>query len=85
MISGEARIRIRRLFTDEVQVFDVTGVDPVAIDMPPLCTHNITNTGSGEMLTFFWAGDHFDPANPDTYVEMVEPPAATPASSGTDA
>ncbi len=85
VISGEARIRIRRLFTDEVQVFDVTGVDPVAIDMPPLCTHNITNTGSGEMLTFFWAGDHFDPANPDTYVEMVEPPAATPASSGTDA
>ncbi len=73
VIAGHARIRIRRLLTDEVHIFDVNGTEPVAIDMPPLCTHNITNTGDGEMLTFFWAADHFDPANPDTYPELVEP------------
>lgn len=72
VVSGQARIRIRRLFTDEVHVFDVTGSEPVAIDMPPLCTHNISNTGDGEMLTFFWAADQFDPTNPDTYPEPVE-------------
>jgi UDP-2-acetamido-2,6-beta-L-arabino-hexul-4-ose reductase len=72
VVSGEARIRIRRLFTDQIHVFDVTGSEPVAIDMPPLCTHNITNTGDGELLTFFWAADQFDPMNPDTYPEPVE-------------
>ncbi len=79
VVAGEARIRIRRLLTDEVHTFEVTGTEPVAIDMPPLCTHNITNTGSGEMLTFFWAADQFDPANPDTYPELVEP-APTPGA-----
>jgi UDP-2-acetamido-2,6-beta-L-arabino-hexul-4-ose reductase len=72
VVHGEARLRIRRLFTDEVHVLDVSGLEPVAVDMPPLCTHNITNTGTGEMLTFFWAADHFDPAHPDTFVEPVE-------------
>ncbi|MEZ5341278.1 MAG: hypothetical protein R2706_07485 [Acidimicrobiales bacterium] len=74
VFQGEARIRIRRLLTDEVHTFDVRGDTPVAIDMPPLCTHNITNIGDGEVLTFFWAADHFDPANPDTYPELVELP-----------
>ena len=60
----------------QLEVQRMRRTEPVAIDMPPLCTHNITNTGSGEMLTFFWAADQFDPANPDTYPELVEPAPA---------
>ena len=67
VISGEANIRVRRLFTDDVIEFAVTGDEPCFIDMPPLCTHDITNTGGSELVTLFWSHDHFDPANGDTY------------------
>ena len=67
VISGKATIRVRRLFTDDVVEFDVAGDEPCFIDMPPLCTHDITNTGDSELVTLFWSHDHFDPENGDTY------------------
>jgi UDP-2-acetamido-2,6-beta-L-arabino-hexul-4-ose reductase len=51
----------------------VSGDEPVAIDMPTLHTHNITNVGGDELVTIFWANDHFQPDAPDTYPEAVEP------------
>jgi len=71
VISGQATIRVRRLFTDELQSYDVTGTEPVFIDMPPLCTHDITNTGDQELVTLFWSHDHFNPAAGDTYPAPV--------------
>jgi len=71
VISGQATIRVRRLFTDQVHEFDVDGNEPVFIDMPPLCTHDITNTGAQELVTLFWSHDHFDPAAGDTYAAPV--------------
>lgn len=71
VVQGEAAIRIRRLFTDEVCEFAVTGDKPAYIDMPAFHTHNITNTGTGTLLTMFWAHEIFDPAAPDTYAEAV--------------
>lgn len=72
VISGEAMIRVRRLFTDQIIEFSVTGSEPVVIDMPTLCTHDITNTGSGDLVTLFWSHDHFDPDNADTWSLPVE-------------
>lgn len=69
--QGEAIIRLRRLFSSEVHEFRVSGDRPVYIDMPTFCTHNITNVGSGELLTLFWAHEIFDPTRPDTYPEPV--------------
>lgn len=71
VVQGEAVIRIRRLFSDEVREFAVTGDKPAYIDMPAFHTHNITNTGTGTLLTMFWAHEIFDPAAPDTYAEAV--------------
>jgi len=71
VVKGEALIRIRRILTDEVHEFAVSGNCPVAIDMPPLHTHNIENRGEGEVITFFWSHHLFDPANPDTYADPV--------------
>ena len=45
--SGEAEICVRRLFTDQVHVFRVSGRAPCCIDMPTFHPHSITNTGSG--------------------------------------
>lgn len=71
VLSGEATIAMRRLFSDEVLSFDVTGEQPQAVDMPTGWTHNITNTGEGDLLTSFWINEHFDPAHPDTTLEAV--------------
>lgn len=71
VIKGKACVRVRKLFSDKVHEFFVDGGKPEYIDMPALHTHNITNTGDGELITMFWSNEIFDPANPDTYQETV--------------
>lgn len=72
VVGGQARISLRKLFTDEVVSFDVTGDAPAVVDMPTMWVHNITNTGPGELTTLFWTNELFDPQAPDTYPEAVE-------------
>lgn len=71
--GGEAEIKLRHLFGSEVQTFRVSGDRPSYVDIPTLHTHNITNVGTGTLLTLFWTNELFDPNNPDQYNEMVEP------------
>lgn len=71
VVSGRATIRVRRVLTDEVFSFEVSGAEPVAVDMPPLHTHHIVNDGDVEVITYFWANRLFDPADPDTYADPV--------------
>lgn len=71
VIGGSARISLRRMFFDEVIHFDVSGEQPVAIDMPTGWVHNITNTGNDTLLTQFWSHELFVPEAPDTYPEPV--------------
>jgi len=67
VLSGQASIKLRRLFTDEVIEFHVTGETPAIVDMPTLWTHSITNTGDQDLLTLFYADDEYNPSDPDTY------------------
>ena len=69
--SGEADISLRRLFSDQVVTFRVSGDAPCAIDMPTFCAHCITNVGSGVLTTLFWANEIFDLEHPDTFTEQV--------------
>jgi len=71
VLSGEAEIRVRKLFDSKVHRFHVNGDTPVVVDMPTLHTHSIVNTGAGPLLTLFWANEVFNPKNPDTYHETV--------------
>lgn len=71
VVSGEATIRVRKLLTGDTMEFQVSGREPAYVDMPALHTHNITNTGSGDLLTLFWSHEIFDPAAPDTFPEVV--------------
>ena len=73
VVSGEAIIRLRRLFTSEILEFPVTGERPTWVDMPTFYTHSIENVGKGSLLTLFWSDEIFDPENPDTYFEKVIP------------
>lgn len=71
VLAGEARISMRKLFTNKTIHFDVNGNEPIAIDMPTMWTHSIENTGSELLVTHFWTDDHFNPTNPDTIMEDV--------------
>lgn len=71
VLKGQAEIKIRRMFHDEVYTFEVDGTTPMIVDMPTLCTHNITNTGSDDLLTMFWSHEVFDSNNPDTFQSYV--------------
>ena len=72
VLKGQAEIRMRRLFTDEVASYHLDGNQPSFIDIPTLHTHNIKNTGVDELITLFWADELFDPDNPDTFYEEVD-------------
>jgi UDP-2-acetamido-2,6-beta-L-arabino-hexul-4-ose reductase len=71
VVSGQAEIHLRRVLTDEKQVFGVSGDSPAYVDIPTLYTHNITNTGSSELVTLFWTHEFFDPEQADTFAEQV--------------
>ncbi|WP_163543774.1 NAD-dependent epimerase/dehydratase family protein [Occultella kanbiaonis] len=73
VLAGSARISLRRLLSDQVVSFDVSGEVPCAIDMPTMWAHNITNTGESELTTLFWTNELFDPEAPDTHPEKVGP------------
>lgn len=71
VLAGQARMSIRKSGTDERVDLDVTGDNPVAVDMPIGWSHNITNTGDDTLYTQFWISEMYDPADPDTFPEEV--------------
>jgi UDP-2-acetamido-2,6-beta-L-arabino-hexul-4-ose reductase len=72
VLKGTAEIKLRRLFDATVIRFEVSGKNPEIVDMPTMWAHSITNTGSDELFTLFWAHEIFDPERPDTFPEPVE-------------
>lgn len=73
VVSGKARIRLRRIGTDRVYEFLLDGQHPAYVDMPVWYTHNITNVGDDTLYTVFWIDEPFDPKDPDTFFEKVAP------------
>jgi len=72
VVSGHGLIQERRIGTDEVLEFEVSGEKIEAIHMLPGYTHNIINLSSTEdLVTVMWANEQFDPTHPDTFGEIV--------------
>jgi UDP-2-acetamido-2,6-beta-L-arabino-hexul-4-ose reductase len=71
VVSGRASIKLRRIGTDKVIEYEVSGEQPAWIEMPIYYTHNITNVGQSELVTLFWINEHFNPDDPDTFYEKV--------------
>jgi len=73
VVSGRALIQERRIGSDEVIEFEVSGDEIKAVHMLPGYTHNIINLSDTEdLVTVMWANEIFDPSHPDTYFEPVE-------------
>lgn len=73
VVSGHGLIEERKIGTDEVLKFEVSGEKLQAVYMLPGYTHNIINLSDTEnLVTLMWANEIFDPEHPDTYRELVE-------------
>lgn len=72
VVSGKALIQQRKIGTDEVLNFEVSGDKIQAVHMLPGYTHNIINlSDTDNLVTLMWANEPFDPEHPDTFGEQV--------------
>ena len=73
VVSGQALIQQRKIGSEEVLEFRVSGEKIEAVHMLPGYTHNIINLNETEnLVTVMWANEQFDPNKPDTFFEVVE-------------
>lgn len=73
VVSGKGLIQQRKIGSDEVLNFEVSGEKIEAVHMLPGYTHNIINLSDTEdLVTVMWANEQFDPNKPDTFFEVVE-------------
>ena len=71
--SGHGLIQERKIGTDEIMEFEVSGDKIQAVHMLPGYTHNIINLSETEnLVTVMWANEQFDPNHPDTFFEVVK-------------
>ena len=72
VVSGKALIQQRKIGTEEVLNFEVSGEKIQAVHMLPGYTHNIINLSENEdLVTLMWANEQFDAQKPDTFYEQV--------------
>ncbi len=72
VVSGHGLIEERKIGSDEVLRFEVSGNKIEAVHMLPGYTHNIINLSDTEdLVTLMWANEQFDPNHPDTFFEKV--------------
>ena len=73
VVGGKGLIQQRKIGTDEVLNFEVSGEKIQAVHMLPGYTHNIINLSDTEnLVTVMWANEQFDCNRPDTFFEIVE-------------
>ena len=73
VVGGHGLIRQRKIGTDEILDFEVSGEKIEAVHMLPGYTHNIINLSDTEnLITVMWANERFDPTRPDTFGEKVD-------------
>ncbi len=73
VVSGKALIQQRKIGSEEVLNFEVSGEKIQAVHMLPGYTHNIINlSDTQDLVTVMWANEQFDPGRPDTFFEKVE-------------
>lgn len=73
VVSGHGMIQMRKIGSDEVLNFEVSGDNIKAVHMLPGYTHNIINlSDKDDLVTVMWANECFDQTKPDTFFEVVE-------------
>ena len=71
VLKGEAEINLRKIGSDKIITYRVSGKKTQYIDMPLFYTHNITPANGEEITTLFWTNELLDKNDADTYWEKV--------------
>ncbi len=71
VVSGKGLIQFRKVGSDEIIDYHVSGDKIEVIDIPVGYTHNIINEGDTDLVTFMWCNECFDPERPDTHFMRV--------------
>ncbi|WP_070328410.1 polysaccharide biosynthesis C-terminal domain-containing protein [Exiguobacterium aurantiacum] len=71
VVSGKGVIRFRKIESEEIIEYVVSGDKLEVVDIPVGYAHNIENLGDSDMVTIMWVNESFDPMNPDTYYVEV--------------
>ncbi|MBQ7345288.1 MAG: capsular polysaccharide biosynthesis protein CapF [Oscillospiraceae bacterium] len=72
VVAGRGLIQMRKIGSEEVLEFHVSGEEIQAVHMLPGYTHNIINlSDTQDLVTVMWANEAFDPGRPDTFFELV--------------
>lgn len=71
VVKGTCSIKFRKIDSEDVIEYIVSGDKLQVIDIPTGYTHSITNIGQDDSITIMWVSESFDPNNPDTYFEEV--------------
>lgn len=67
VVYGQGVIRFRKIGSDEILEYFVSGDPLEVVDIPVGYTHNIENLGETDMVTLMWVNEVYDPKRPDTY------------------
>ncbi|HEF7294300.1 TPA: capsular polysaccharide biosynthesis protein CapF [Bacillus cereus] len=67
VVSGDGLIRFRKIDSDEIIEYRVSGEKLQVVDIPIGYTHSIVNVGESDLVTVMWVNECFDPEKPDTY------------------
>ena len=72
VVAGKGLIQERKIGTNEVLEFIVSGDRIQAVQIMPGYTHSIINLSKTEnLVTLMWANELFDQNKPDTFFEKV--------------
>ncbi|MCM3722108.1 capsular polysaccharide biosynthesis protein CapF [Solibacillus isronensis] len=71
VVSGEGLIRFRKIDSNKIIEYRVSGKNLQVVDIPTGYTHSIVNVGENDLVTVMWANECFDPEKPDTYFVEV--------------
>lgn len=71
VVSGEGLVRFRRIDSNDIIEYKVSGEKLRVVDIPVGYTHSIVNTGESDLVTVMWVNECFDPEKPDTYMLEV--------------
>ena len=71
VVNGSGQIQFRNILNNDIITYAVSAETLEVVDIPTGYTHNITNTGSVDMVTIMWANETFDSEKPDTFYETV--------------
>lgn len=72
VVAGTGIIQLRKIGTNEIVEYKVSGEEITVVDMIPGYTHNIINLSETEnLVTVMWCNECFNPERPDTFFEEV--------------